>query len=642
MVDIIRIRIFYANSLILFLFPLLLGLSAVQIASGLEEAAMETAILLPVPLISFILIKLGYYKYGRLALLFGVVFYLIFSFYYFNLQFIAKGIDPGIMRIPTTKSHLLPVLIGTAIIFDFTRERLYFNITLIGIFLCYVFFDEIQAMLGLPISELPFKDISLSKFNMANTATVIIILFELYLIVSINLRFERNILKQKEQVEEKSAESEMRKKELEMEQDNLLRTAQEMDEVIKEVTQSGNFGIRMDTSDQVGQWKSLEESINALFDSILVPFKELNRVVNHLASGNLTQRYSEEAHGEILEVAKNLNQALDNVTDLIADISGQSDKIKKISDISQENSQKVNLQVAEMSQTIGEISKGAANQVHQINNTSSLIENILESTDLVTTQASSINQSSSVGVKNGQEGVEMINAVGKSMADILAFFGKSSASIDDLSKYSTEISGILSIIQEIASQTNLLALNAAIEAAQAGDAGRGFSVIASEIRRLAEQSQESVKEIEKLVMNVQKSAQSTHNFINEMNSVVKDGEQSAGKAKSSFEQILTNYKATLGLSDEIAKSTARQTEDVRQIVKSIEQVVVISEQTAAGAEEAATSATQVSDVMQDYHTISIDISEIADKLTQKTGKFVLDRSSNELSEEDTTMDHGVD
>lgn len=621
--DIIKNRIFYANCLILFLFPLLLAMSIVQISSGVIEAAMETLLLLPVPLISFILIRSGYDRLGRLTLLLGVVFYLIFSFYYFNLQFIKNGIDPGVMRIPTTKSHLLPVMIGTAIIFDFTRERTYFNITLIGIFLCYIFFDGIQAMLGLPIPELPFEEISLIKNKIATTATTIIVLFELYLIVSINLKFERNILEEKQKVEAKSHESEMRKKDLEAEQDNLLRTAMETDDIIKEVVESGNFSIRMDTSDQTGQWKHLEESINSLFDSIMAPFDELNRVVNHLASGNLAQRYAVEAKGDILQLAQNLNNALDSVSDLIGDILNQAKEIRSISQMSQENSEQVNNQVFEMSQTIGEISKGAGSQVQQINNTSSLIENILGSTDEVSKQAASINSSSSAGVESGKQGVEMIEEVGQSIQNILLFFDQSTTSINDLSRYSSEIPAILSIIQEIASQTNLLALNAAIEAAQAGDAGRGFSVIATEIRKLAEQSQDSVKEIEKLVLNVQKSAKSTHQFITDMNEVVKNGEESAGKAKTSFERILSNYQETFKLSDDISNSTKRQTEDVRQIVKSIEQVVVISEETAAGAEEAATSATHVSDAMKEYHKTSMNISEIADQLTTKTGKFVL-------------------
>jgi len=629
MPDIIRNRVFYANSLIIFLFPVLAVLSIAQIASGIIEAAMETLILLPVPILSFILIKSGSYRMGRLVLLFGVSFYLIFSFYYFNTLFIKDGFDPGVMRIPTTKSHLLPVIIGTAIIFDFMREKLYFNITLIGLFLCYIFFDNIQALLGLPVSELPFEYNGLAKYDISMTANVVIILFELYLLVSINLRFEKSILKQNEEIEAKSYEAELRKRELEAEQENLLNTMDETDRVINEVKDSGNFNLRMDTSDQSGQWKHFSESVNALFDSILVPFQELNRVVNHLASGNLVERYGVEARGDVENLAKGLNKALDNVEELIAEISSQAVKIKSISQVSEENGQKVNLQVSEMSQTIAEISNGASSQMAQVNESSSLIENILESSNDINKQAVIINETSFKGVDKSKTGVEKISLVGKSIGDILTFFEQSAQSMNDLSKYSLEISEILTIIQSIASQTNLLALNAAIEAAQAGDAGRGFSVIATEIRKLAEQSQDSAKEIENLVRNVQNSARITNDFITNMNSVVKEGEQSVDEARSSFEDILKTYNETFEMSSQILTSTKHQNDNVKRIVSNIEQIVVISEQTATGAEEAATSATHVSEVMNSYHQLSTAISQISDQLAEKTGKFKL---KNEIEE----------
>lgn len=629
MEDIIKNRVFYANCLILFLFPVLTALSLVQIFSGVMEAAVETLVLLPVPIISFVLIRLGYHTYGRVFLLFGVALYLVLSFFYFNLQFIAQGFDPGMMRLPTTKLHLWPVIIATAIIFDFNREKLFFNITVIGLFLFYLFFDQIQALLGLPVTELPFKDPSLLKYNIAVTATSFIILFELYLLVSITLRFERNILEQKSQIEAKSAEANTQKVELEQEQRNLMQAIDETDLIINEVVESGNFNLRMDTSSQSGQWKNLGESINALFDSLLVPFAELNRVVDHLSSGDLRERYNAEAKGEVKRLAGNLNKALDNVSELIADIAQQADKINDISSISKENSEKVNLQMSEMSQTIAEISKGSGNQVLQVNDTSSLIENILQSSSDINGQAATINSTSSTGVDKSKTGVEMIGKVGNSMQDILAFFERSTESIKDLTKYSSEISEILNIIQGIASQTNLLALNAAIEAAQAGDAGRGFAVIANEIRKLAEQSQHSVKEIESLVNNVQKSATSTHTFITDMNDVVKEGESSATEARQSFEDILNTYKETFDMSNQIVTSTQKQSDDVKQIVSLIEQIVVISEQTAAGAEEAASSAQHVSDVMNSYHGLSMDISRIADELAVKTGRFSLGKKEVE-------------
>jgi len=631
MPEIIKNRVFYANCLIVFLFPVLLILSAVQLASGVVESAIETLILIPVPVIGFICIKLGSYKLGRLILLFGISFYLIFSFYYFNTQFIKQGFDPGIMRIPSTKSHLLPVMLGTAIIFDFMREKLYFNITLIGVFLSYIFFDNIQALFGLPVSELPFEYNGMVKYEISMIANMVIMLFELYLLVSINVKFEKDITKQNEEVETKSVEAEMRKKELEVEQDNFMLAMQETNNLIQEVTVSGNFNLQMDEQGHTGQWKQFGSTVNALFGSILTPFKELNRVVNHLAAGNLTERYNLEANGEVLNLADNLNEALNNVANLISEISQQSEKIRTISLASEQNGEKVNLQVSEMSQAVAEISNGAGAQVAQVNNTSALIENILNSSKEVNEQASTINRTSGAGVEKSKNGVENIAKVGKSVDTILDFFEKSSVSISELTKYSGEISEILSIIQSIASQTNLLALNAAIEAAQAGDAGRGFSVIATEIRKLAEQSQNSAKEIENLVRNVQSAALTTSKFITNMDGVVRESESSVADSKKSFEDILRAYNETLEMSNQIVSSTQKQTDDVKQIVANIEQIVVISEETAAGSEQAATSAEHVSEVMHSYHQLSQAIKNIADELSEKTGKFRLNKENEELS-----------
>ncbi len=633
MEDIVKNRIFYSNCLIIFLFPLLTILSVVQIVSGVAEAAIETLSLIPVLVISFALIRIGQHMYGRLFLLFGVALYLILSFYYFNLQFVAKGIDPGIMRLPTTKLHLWPVIVGTAVIFDFKRERFFFNVTLIGLFLCYLFFDQIQSVLGLPVSELPFKDPSMLKYNISTTATSFIILFELYLLVSINLKFERNILEQKEQLELKSSESDSQRLELEKQQENLLSAVNETQEIINHVVESGNYSIRMEANSQTGEWKKLGESINALFESLLIPFAELDRIVGHLSKGDLTERFSKESKGEITELANNLNSALDNVSNLITDIVDQAERIKSIAHTSNENSEKVNLQITEMSQVISEISGGAGSQVMQVNDTSALVENIMTASRQISEQANTINGASESGVNKSKGGVETIEKVGTGMKDILHFFEKSTESINDLSKYSSEISGILSIIQSIASQTNLLALNASIEAAQAGDAGKGFAVIASEIRKLAEQSQNSAKEIEQLVLNVQKSATDTSKFIADMNGVVKESDSSVKDAQSSFNEILGSYNETLNMSNDIVISTKKQTDDIKQIVSLIEQIVVISEQTAAGSEQAATSAKHVSDIMQSYSDLSYDISQIAEELTGKTGRFTLKKKIGIVGED---------
>ncbi|MEQ9303420.1 MAG: hypothetical protein RJQ14_05845, partial [Marinoscillum sp.] len=126
-----------------------------------------------------------------------------------------------------------------------------------------------------------------------------------------------------------------------------------------------------------------------------------------------------------------------------------------------------------------------------------------------------------------------------------------------------------------------------------------------------------------LVVNVQKSASTTHKFITDMDGVVKTGERNASDAQQSFSNMVESYHQTFEMSEHIASSTQRQTQDVTEIAGLIEQIVVISEQTSAGAEEAAVSARQVSEVVNNYRGISQDISVIADDLSAKTGRFTL-------------------
>lgn len=619
----IRSRVYYTNCLVVFAIPIIAILSLALVIAGLNEVALEALIALPIFIIGYGLNYFGLHRYGRLFLVFGLVIYEIFTFYYFNLVYIEQGLDAGIMRVQVNKIYLWPVIIGTAVVFDLKSERRMFNIALIGSLLGYLMFEDIQSFLGLPVSELPYQNPSMESFNIASRTVAALIVFELYLIVNIHRKFEKKIFEQTTDLELKSQEVEAQSRFLEDQNEHLVKAIDETNLMIKEVVESGNFVLRMDVSEQKGQWKELAISVNALFDSLIEPFAELNRVLNHLSSGNLTQRFEVDGRGELRALANNLNSALDNISALIRDIAGQSEKIREISSASKESSELVNDQITEISQAISEISKGAGAQVVQVNDTSLLIENIRKTSTQIDQQVSAINKTSSEGVSISQQGEETIRLVGQSMNEIISFFQKSSQSINDLTTNSHEIAKILNIIEEIATQTNLLALNAAIEAAQAGDYGRGFSVIASEIRQLAEQSRDSVKQIEALVVNVQKSASTTHKFITDMDGVVKTGERNASDAQQSFSNMVESYHQTFEMSEHIASSTQRQTQDVTEIAGLIEQIVVISEQTSAGAEEAAVSARQVSEVVNNYRGISQDISVIADDLSAKTGRFTL-------------------
>jgi len=401
--------------------------------------------------------------------------------------------------------------------------------------------------------------------------------------------------------------------------------------VVRQAVESGNFNARIDTERKTAEWKEFGESINQLFDTVVQPFNNINNIVNKMAKSDLTERYlAEDAKGDIKALSVNLNQAMDNMNELLLEITEQVEVISSSSNEMLVSSQEMNSSTAEIASSIEQMSKGAQEQLTKVDETSNLIEGILKFSDEMRTQADDINDMAKKGVEKSKNGMEQVKNLVTNMAEILESSEKTNDSIGTLKKRSEEITSVVKIIKNIASQTNLLALNAAIEAARAGDAGRGFAVVAEEIRNLAEGSKQSAGEIESLIVGVQNETGSTAALITDMNSKIKQGEESTKLSMAAFEDITSYYSQTLNKSQQIVVGTKRQTEEIGNIVKIINGVVVIAEQTAAGTEEMATSSSEMSSGMTNYMEKSKSVYEIANSLQGKVAQFTLRK--HELAE----------
>jgi len=277
----------------------------------------------------------------------------------------------------------------------------------------------------------------------------------------------------------------------------------------------------------------------------------------------------------------------------------------------------------EMACAISQFIQVNGDQVHIIDESSRLVEHILNSARCTKAQVEAIQKAADSGARNSTSGLELVNRVNVSMSDIQEVASETGDSIQVLAERSKEIDRVLGVIAEIASQTNLLALNAAIEAAQAGESGRGFAVVAEEIRKLAEDSRSSAKNIESLVLDVQRDTKDAVVKIKEMSERVKDGLDASSSVSKAFDEIAHDSSSTLELSKEIFESTMEQEARIKNVVSIMEGVVVISEQTAAGAEEVATSASELSAGMVNYSDKSERVSQISGELKEGMQAFQL-------------------
>lgn len=405
--------------------------------------------------------------------------------------------------------------------------------------------------------------------------------------------------------------------------DNLLHSIDDIKAVVREAGEEGNLSARIDISDQQGVWEEIAHLINNLLLSVYLPFTSVSEICNAMASGDLSARMSDETKGDIAVLSDNLNQALGNLTRLIEVISENAEGIKESSTEMLTASEEMSINTGEIATAIGQMSTGAQNQVKQVDDSSGLVEKIMRSSSDMEEQAKSIYNAAQMGEERSDMGLQRIKKVDFSMRDIAAFSDDTTKSFKVLEERSKEISRVLGVISDIASQTNLLALNAAIEAAQAGDAGRGFAVVAEEIRKLAEDSRTSAKEIERLINDIQQDTSDASRVLEVMNESVKAGGEASEGASNAFKEIASSALKTRELSESIVTATGDQIVDIKDVVGLTESVVVIAEQTAAGTEEVASSAFELSSGMTNYKEKSVQLSEIATKLKEAVSRFKL-------------------
>ncbi len=398
--------------------------------------------------------------------------------------------------------------------------------------------------------------------------------------------------------------------------DNLKTAIDDTRNVVMMAGEQGRFDSVVKIDGKEGAWEALAVSVNNLLASIMVPMKEFNRLIEGMANGDLTLRFEVKTQGAIEQMANNFNQALSNLDGLMHQISNNLDVIDSSASEMKKASDEMSINTREIASAIVQMSNGAQSQVVKVDESSNLIEGILGSSVQMGEKAENINTAAGIGVDRSEKGLSMITNVVDSMGEISTYSAQTDESMKILTERASEITRVLGVITDIASQTNLLALNAAIEAAQAGDAGRGFAVVAEEIRKLAEDSRNSAREIETLINDVQNDTKEAAKVIEVMNSSVKSGEKTSMEASDAFKEIIDSSKETLNYSEEILNAARQQNDGINNVVGIIEEVVIIAEQTAAGTEEVAASSTDLSDGMDSYNLKIQKLAEVADSLKE--------------------------
>jgi methyl-accepting chemotaxis protein len=285
-----------------------------------------------------------------------------------------------------------------------------------------------------------------------------------------------------------------------------------------------------------------------------------------------------------------------DTSSMIAAMKDMQDKLKQIVLSIQGEAERVSATAEQLSASSGQVAEGSRQQSEAASSMAAAVEQLTVSIDQVAERAAEAARVSTHSGELSQQGAEIIHSAASEMQNIESSVKQSSGIIQMLEQQSGEISAIVNVINEIADQTNLLALNAAIEAARAGEQGRGFAVVADEVRKLAERTAQSTQEIAQMIGKIQEG---TRDAVASMESGVKQaghGVTLANNAGDSIVEIRTEASRVVDVVGDISHSLKEQSTASNEIARNVETIAQMSEENSAAVTQTAAAAHHLGDM----------------------------------------------
>ncbi|ADD67270.1 methyl-accepting chemotaxis sensory transducer [Denitrovibrio acetiphilus DSM 12809] len=306
----------------------------------------------------------------------------------------------------------------------------------------------------------------------------------------------------------------------------------------------------------------------------------MGNILQEVASGNFSVQVQDTSSDEVGDLARSLNKMINDVNDAMSVVV---DSIASLASTS-----------AELSENAESIAKGAKEQSEQVSSTASAVEEVNSTVVEVAHNAANVSNSAEEASKSVGRGHILVEQTRNMMEKIAETVSESAVTVRKLGESSEQIGQIIQVIDDIADQTNLLALNAAIEAARAGEHGRGFAVVADEVRKLAEKTVNATKEIAEMIQSIQADTGGAVMGMHEGVQQVKEGQSKAEEAKEALDVIKSNVNAVSTEVGMIARATEEQATATEMMAQSIENISLVTDDNSLASSETARAVEQLS------------------------------------------------
>ncbi|HMN16881.1 MAG TPA: methyl-accepting chemotaxis protein [Ignavibacteriaceae bacterium] len=353
--------------------------------------------------------------------------------------------------------------------------------------------------------------------------------------------------------------------------------------------QEGRLNKRGDAKAFDGAYKEIINGFNNVLDSVILPIQESAKLIGKYAEGDFTSRITSQYKGDHQLIVNSLNTMGDSVSRVL----------NQVKEAVQATASAAN----QISSSTEEMAAGAQEQSSQATEVAGAVEEMTKTILETSKNASVAAESSKFANETGLKGTKKVEESKIGMNKIVSSAQNTAHIISSLTNKTDQIGEITQVINDIADQTNLLALNAAIEAARAGEQGRGFAVVADEVRKLAERTTKATKEIADMIKMIQREAKDADESMVEAKTAVELGMKLTDEVGVVLNEISHENNKVADVVGQVAAASEEQSSAAEQISKNIESISSVTQQSASGLQ-------QIAHASEDLNRLTLNLQEL--------------------------------